>query len=203
MGEAILDFARGVNASQIVIGTSRHRGWRSLFARGIADDVADGSGDIDVHLVSRDDPRQPVRRPRRRSLSGRRRLGGWVLAAVGNLALTVLLAPGRSTPALPLEMLVYLCLTVACALVGGVWPAIACAVASSLIINWFFTDPVGTLTINSPQNAAALVLFVVVAAAVASVVHQSARRTRQAIEAQHESRTWRRWRRSSSARPTR
>ncbi|GAA1874674.1 ATP-binding protein [Lapillicoccus jejuensis] len=189
VGEAILDFARGVNASQIVIGTSRHRGWRSLFARGIADAVADGSGDIDVHLVSRDDPRQPVRRPRRRSLSARRRLGGWALAAAGNLGLTLLLAPGRTTPALPLEMLVYLCLTVACALVGGVWPAVACAVASSLVINWFFTEPVGTLTISSPQNAAALLLFVVVAAAVASVVHLAARRSRQAGEAQQESRT--------------
>ena len=112
-----------------------------------------------------------------------------MLALLGILAITLILVPTRGTHDLPLEVLVYLALTVGCALLGGVWPAVFCAVASSLVINWFFTEPVGTLTINSPQNALALLVFVVVGVSVASVVHLAARRSAQAIEAQHESRT--------------
>ena len=189
VGEAILDFARGVNATQIVIGTSRHGAVRGFLSRGIGEAVAAEAGDIDVHLVGHTTVSTTSRRPGRGSLSLRRRVGGWVLALLGILAITLILVPTRGTHDLPLEVLVYLALTVGCALLGGVWPAVFCAVASSLVINWFFTEPVGTLTINSPQNALALLVFVVVGVSVASVVHLAARRSAQAIEAQHESRT--------------
>lgn len=189
VGEAILDFARGVNATQIVIGTSRHGALRGRFSRGIGEAVAAGAGDIDVHLVGHRAVAVSRRRPGPRSLSRRRRFGGWLLAVLGVVALSLLLVPTRGAHDLPLEVLLYLALTVGCALLGGVWPSVVCAIGSSLVINWFFTDPVGTLTISSPQNALALLVFVVVAVSVASVVHLAARRTRQAVEAQHESRT--------------
>jgi len=189
VGEAILDFARGVNATQIVIGTSRHGALRGRFSRGIGEDVAAGAGDIDVHLVGHRAVAVSRRRTGSRSLSRRRRVGGWLLAVLGVVALSLLLVPTRGAHDLPLEVLLYLALTVGCALLGGVWPSVVCAVMSSLVINWFFTDPVGTLTISSPQNALALLVFLVVAVSVASVVHLAARRTRQAVEAQHESRT--------------
>ncbi|MDQ2758287.1 MAG: DUF4118 domain-containing protein [Actinomycetota bacterium] len=189
VGEAILDFSRGVNATQIVVGTSRHGPMRGRLSRGIGESVAAGAGDIDVHLVGHRAVAVSRRRTGRRSLSRSRRLGGWLLAGLGILALSLLLVPTRAAHQLPIEVLLYLALTVGCALLGGVWPSVVCAVASSLVINWFFTDPVGTLTISSPQNALALLVFVVVAVSVAWVVHLAARRTRQAVEAQYESRT--------------
>ena len=155
-------FARGVNATQIVIGTSRRSRLARLSRRGVGEQVAAASGDIDVHLVS------PHRRPRRGSAAGDDGLGA--AAPLGRLVARhrgrrrghprLLATPGRHE--LPLEVLLFLSLTVATALVGGLLPAIACAVVSSLVINWFFTDPKGTLTIQSPQNALALVVFVVV-----------------------------------------
>jgi two-component system, OmpR family, sensor histidine kinase KdpD len=102
--------------------------------------------------------------------------------------LTLLLVATRESHDLPLDMLAFLALTVACALIGGLWPALFCAVASSLALNYFFTPPINTFTIEDPQNAAALVVFVLVAAAVASAVHLSARRAAQAVAAQRESR---------------
>ena len=59
--------------------------------------------------------------------------------------------------------------------------------ARSLLLNWFFTHPVGTLTISQPENAVALVVFVLVAVVVAFVVHTSARRAERAVAAQRES----------------
>ncbi len=188
VAESILDFARGVNASQIVLGTSRRTALSRLTRRGVGEQVAAASGDIDVHLVSHTAGRVDPLRIRDDGLGPRRRWAGWLLATVGVALVTLALEATSSRHELPLEVLLFLALTVATALVGGLLPAIVCAVVSSLAINWFFTDPKGTLTIQSPQNALALVVFVVVAASVASVVHGAARRRDIALRAQRESR---------------
>src|SRR5690349_24715992 len=49
---ALLDFARGVNATQLVLGTSRRSRWARLFNEGIGSAVIQGSGPIDVHMVT-------------------------------------------------------------------------------------------------------------------------------------------------------
>jgi two-component system sensor histidine kinase KdpD len=51
--QAILDFAREVNASQIVIGATRRSRPKRLFSRGIGETLIEGSGDdIDVYVVT-------------------------------------------------------------------------------------------------------------------------------------------------------
>lgn len=55
--------------------------------------------------------------------------------------------------------MLFLLLTVCTALVGGLWPALVAAVLSSALINWFFTQPLYTLTISDPQNLIALLVF--------------------------------------------
>ena len=62
--------------------------------------------------------------------------------------LTAALVATRGGHTLSLDLLLYLALTVVCALVGGIWPALFCAVVGSLVVNWFFTEPRGTLTIS-------------------------------------------------------
>ena len=81
----------------------------------------------------------------------------------------------------------YLLHTIVASLIGGMAPAVVTSVASSIVVNWFFTPPTGTLTIASPENALALALFVVVAAIVSLVVHRSSRRAEAALAAQQES----------------
>lgn len=50
---AVLDFARQVNASQILIGATRRSRLRRLFSRGIGEVIVEGSGDdIDVCVVT-------------------------------------------------------------------------------------------------------------------------------------------------------
>ncbi|HEY0869582.1 MAG TPA: DUF4118 domain-containing protein [Acidothermaceae bacterium] len=108
---------------------------------------------------------------------GRRRLvGAFVLEALGLPILTICLAAMRSHLYLADDLLLYLAAVIGVTLVGGFVPAIAAAVASSLLLNWYFTPPVHTWTIDSPQNLLALVLFVAVAVTVGSVVHLAARR---------------------------
>ena len=208
VAEAILDFARGVNATQIVLGVSRRGRLQSLLSPGVGETVVAGSGDIDVHLVTHDYAGKGPGKGQGKGSGKRRRTGyarrigfdagarislqrlvaGWLMATLGLGLLTWLLVVTRESHYLALDMLALLALTVACALVGGLWPALFCALMSSLALNFFFTAPLHTLTISDPQNVAVVVVFVLVAVAVASVVHLSAKRTAQAVAAERESR---------------
>jgi two-component system sensor histidine kinase KdpD len=134
---------------------------------------------------------QAARRQRRiTDLSGgigvRRVLVG-VLLAVGGLPLLTL---GLSARWLHLDLgddlLIYLVAVVAVAVVGGFWPAVLAAVIASLLVNWYFTPPVHTLTIADGKSLLALLLFVTVAVTVSSVVHLAALRARQATRSTEE-----------------
>jgi len=118
-------------------------------------------------------------------IRGRRQLAG-VLLAAGLPLLTAALVAVRKDLSLADDLLIYLVAVVAVAVVGGFWPAVLAAVMSSLLLNWYFTPPLHTLTIAEPRNLLALLLFVTVAVAVSSVVHLSARRAIQAARSADE-----------------
>ncbi|MEU1723287.1 ATP-binding protein [Nonomuraea sp. NPDC005692] len=182
---ALLDFARGVNATQLVLGASRRGRFAQVLSRGVGVETTARSGSIDVHMITHEEAKQGRRRPARTraALTRARRASGWALAVAGMPLLTAALAPFRDMLSLPSEILFFLCLTVGVALVGGMWPAITAAVGGSLLLNWFFTAPVGEFTIAAPENLFALVVFVLVAAAVSTIVDIAARRTREAARA--------------------
>jgi signal transduction histidine kinase len=118
-------------------------------------------------------------------IGGRRLLAGVILVA-GLPLLTAALVAGQSKLSLADDLLMYLVAIVAVAVVGGFWPAVLAAVTSSLLLNWYFTRPVHTLTIADPQNLLALLLFVTVAVTVSSVVHLAAHRAQQAARSSDE-----------------
>ncbi|MDQ1031914.1 two-component system sensor histidine kinase KdpD [Streptomyces umbrinus] len=187
---ALLDFARGVNATQIVLGVSRRKGWQYVFGPGVGATVARESGpDLDVHLITHDEAGKgrglPVARSAR--LGRSRVIWGWLVGVGGPALLTLLLTGVTPSVGLANDMLLFLTLTVAAALLGGLFPALASAVVGSLLLNWFFTPPVHTLTIADPKNIVAIAIFVGVAVSVASVVDLAARRTHQAARLRAES----------------
>ncbi|MFI6295882.1 DUF4118 domain-containing protein [Nonomuraea sp. NPDC050790] len=182
---ALLDFARGVNATQLVLGASRRGRFAQIFSRGVGVDTTALSGSIDVHMITHEEAKKGRRRPARTraALTRTRRLAGWVAAVLGMPLLTAGLVPFREDLSLPSEILFFLLMTVGVALIGGMWPAITAAVGGSLLLNYFFTPPVNEFTISDPENLFALIVFVVVAAAVSTIVDLAARRTREAARA--------------------
>ncbi|MFC8095921.1 DUF4118 domain-containing protein [Streptomyces sp. NPDC057301] len=187
---ALLAFARGVNATQIVLGSSRRKSWQYVFGPGVGVTVARESGpDLDVHIVTHEEVAKgrglPVARGAR--LGRARIIWGWFTGVVGPVLLTLLLTHVDAHLGLANDMLLFLTLTVGAALLGGLLPALASAAVGSLLLNWFFTPPAHTLTIANPKNLLALVIFVFVAVSVASVVDLAARRTHQAARLRAES----------------
>ncbi|WP_343900902.1 sensor histidine kinase, partial [Nocardioides aquaticus] len=190
VSQAVVDFAGGVNATMVVVGVSRHGRLRRLFAGTTGDRVAQLAGTIDVHLVTHE---QSARTGRPRSylspLSRQRQVLGLALAVVLPILLTLVLQASHDEDQLPLDLLLFLALTVLVALVGGLVPALLAAVGGFVLMNWFFTPPVNTITIADPQNLVALLVFVAVAVGVATVVDRASRRSAEAVRARTEAAT--------------
>ena len=187
---AVVDFASGANATMVVVGVSRHGRLRRLLTGTTGERIALLAGPIDVHLVTHDQATRSMR-PRLglSSLSRGRQAAGWAASVLLPAFLAWFLHLFEDTDQLPLATLTLLASTVLVALVGGLLPALAAAVVGFLVLNWFFTPPVGTLTVAQPQNVLALLVFVGVAAGVASVVDRASRRAAEATQARTEAAT--------------
>jgi len=185
----LLSFARAQNATQIVLGSTRRSRWAELVRGSVINRVVRASGAIDVHVISQEDDvgGLPVLARRRPSaLSRRRQLAGLVTAVVGVPLLTLVMANAREVFDLEAGMLLYLLLVVVVATIGGAVPALLCAVTGSLALNWFFTPPFYTWTIDEGQNALALAVFVAVAMVISTLVSSAARRRSDAERAAAE-----------------
>ncbi|NKN51937.1 DUF4118 domain-containing protein, partial [Clostridioides difficile] len=121
------------------------------------------------------------------SLSTRRRIAGFAVLAVFGPLLTWLLVSLRSPEALTTDVLAYELLAVVVALVGGAFPSLIAALASGFALDYFFTKPFYTVTVNEPLHLVALLLYLLTAALVSVVVDRAARKTRVARRAAAES----------------
>ena len=187
---ALLDFARAVSATQLVVGTSRRNRVSRVMFRGIGETIVALSGDIDVHMVTHE----------------RAGKGRWPAASLGQsepgrqvaaLAAAILAPPAlaaalthfRGPLNLTSQVLVFLVALVAIARLGGLLPALLAAVSSSLLLNYYFIPPIHRFTIADPNNIFALATFVLVALTVASVVDTAVRQSRRAAHASAEAET--------------
>ncbi|MCY1158353.1 MAG: hypothetical protein MOP51_1377, partial [Citricoccus sp.] len=188
---ALLGFARSVQATHVVVGTARGRHLTGLLRSDTALRVLDAADDLDVLVVAHAAGRSHAARARSHApLSWSRRLAGWALALAGPCALTAgFLAAGAGTDAVTLNFLCHLTVVVFVAILGGWWPAVAAALVSTMLLNWFFTPPTRMWIIHEPLNIWALGLFLLVAAGVARVVDVEARRTTEAGRARHQATT--------------
>ncbi|MFJ6028490.1 ATP-binding protein [Pseudarthrobacter sp. NPDC092424] len=189
----ILDFARSINASQIVLGTPagpcRRRGiadW--VRGGGVAERVRKNAGNVDIHLVATkaadgygaEGTGGPARRLAARPRAGMGRPGRGRVRQGAGFALAVLLPallqfflgqlPHRQ---LSTDMLVHLSGVVAVSLLGGVWAAVLAALVAGMIVNYFSVRPVGSLFILDPENVLAILVFLVLAVAVSLLMDRS------------------------------
>jgi two-component system sensor histidine kinase KdpD len=184
---ALLEFARGVDATQLVIGTSRRSRLARVLVESIGARVVQDSGHIDVHMVTHPEAGRGIRLPRRFSaVPAVRRAAGWGLSLLLPLAAVAVGILGRHVLGLSTDVVLFFLATVVAALVGGLGPALLAAVASGALLNFFLTPPLYTFTISQRENVITLVVMVLVAVLVALVVDRAARRAQQAAQARAE-----------------
>jgi two-component system sensor histidine kinase KdpD len=186
IGTALLEFAKGENATQLVVGASRRSRLDEWLRGSPVGKVIREAGPLDVHVISYEGARRtgsPRRAPRGGAISFRRQVSAWIMAIAGLPLLTGLLVALGSELALHNILLIYLLAALVVAAIGGVWSAVAAAAGGFLLANWFFTDPVRTWTIADPDNLVSLFSFLVVAITVGLLVGISTRRSAEAKKA--------------------
>ncbi|PPK63237.1 sensor histidine kinase KdpD [Actinokineospora auranticolor] len=184
---ALLEFARGVNATQLVLGTSRRSRLARVFDEGIGAAVVRASGPIDVHMVTHDGARRRGRwSGAREALSPSRLRWGWLLSVLLPAAVTGFGTLAGRDLSFSTDLIGFFLATVLVALVGGLGPALAAAFLGAGLLNYFFTPPLYSLTVATPENLVTLVAMVVTAVLVALVVDRAARLAEQAARARTE-----------------
>ncbi len=181
----LLDFAREMNATQLVIGTSRRSRWARVLDEGIGAAIVQDSGRIDVHMVTHEEAKRGF--SVRSESPRRRRLVSWaaaVLVPTALCALTVLVLDRYLN--VPGHTAVFFVGVLFVALLGGVAPAALSAVLSGMLLNYFLTDPRHTFTIAEPDAAVTEIVLLLMAVAVAGLVDRAASREREARQASRE-----------------
>lgn len=111
---------------------------------------------------------------------------GWVLSILAPVIATGLGVLLRDAVEFSTDVILFVLSTVIVALVGGLGPALVAAIFGAGLLNFFFTPPLYTLDVHSPQNVVTLIVMVVVAVMVALVVASAARRGVAAARARTE-----------------
>jgi len=186
MSEAILAFAHDRNVTKIVVGKPRRRLWTRILIGSIVDALVQGSGDIDIYVISAE--REPGVSPsliRRRAIPTDWAPYGWAMAVVA-------LASGVAWLTLPFFelanlVMVYLLGIVVVATRYGRGPSLVASVLSVAALDFLFVAPVFTFAVSDVRYLFTFAVMLLVGLVTSSL---AARIRMQAVAArQREERT--------------
>ncbi len=181
---ALLEFARDVNATQLVIGSSRRSRWARILDEGVGAAVVQQSGDIDVHIVTDEDAKPSFRRI---SISPQERRAASWLAAIAVPCLMCAIVVGWLDRYLDTgQSALFVVGVLLVALLGGIAPAVLSALLSGVLLNYFLLAPRRDFAIAEHDAAVTEVVLLLVAVAVAALVDAAAKRSREAGRASRE-----------------
>ncbi|SDR55897.1 two-component system, OmpR family, sensor histidine kinase KdpD [Rhizobiales bacterium GAS113] len=158
--DELLRYARRENVTQIVLGRSAAHWFARLRGRSLPEEIVRRASGIAVHIVTSDQeaPRRSFAHlwPRLSALAGVVPfLSVAAAVGIGLVASHYLVLPNLS--------MIFLTAVLFCAVSYGAWSAIIAAVLSFLAYNFFFIEPVYTLTVAEPHELFALLIFLLVA----------------------------------------
>jgi two-component system sensor histidine kinase KdpD len=189
VADELVRYAQRRNATEMLLGKSGRSRWRERWSGSPLNEVIRKSGNIDVRVITGEEgagdgatrtPAQPhvIGRPNE-YLKG---LGFVAVAGMVAKLLQVLLA-------LPDPALVFLTAILFAAVFYGLGPSILSALASLLVYDFFFVDPLYTFTVTKPQDLLSLAVFLIVAVITSNLMSriraqaETARRREERTEA--------------------
>ncbi len=157
----MLDAARARNATHLVLGRAPASFWRRSLGRTLGARLAREAPDFALHFVP-----APGKAPPPRTVPARPKPQGWLPFAAVAVAVVALTAIGHFfRQDLPVEAadMVYLAAVVAAAFFWGTGPALLAAALGILAWDFFFIEPLYTITIDRPRDFLTGTVFAVVA----------------------------------------
>lgn len=175
----LIDFARDVNATQLVVGTSRRSRLARFFDEGITATVVQRSGPLDVHVVTHEEAGTGISKPR---VGPGASVTGWLAAVALPPAICALLL---AVPPLGVgtQTALFVAGVLMIALLGGIARAALSAVLSGVLITYFLIEPRNSFAVAGADSALTTGVLLGLAIAVAGLVDQTARHSRAARRA--------------------
>ncbi|HEY7517826.1 MAG TPA: sensor histidine kinase KdpD [Methylomirabilota bacterium] len=161
MSEEILAFARQHNVTRIVVGKPQRSLWKRILLGSIVDALVQGSGDIDIAVVSGDKD-EPAPAPVRRRMAAPTSWSGY-----GQAVATVMVATGLSwllVPRFELSnlVMVYLLGIVLVARRHGRGPSLLASLLSVAAFDFFFVPPHLTFTVSDVRYVVTFLVMLLV-----------------------------------------
>lgn len=168
MRDSILDYAHERNITRILVGKPGRRRWARIVRGSIVDALVEGSGNIDVYVVSgeRDEP-APAPGPRRRVATVSWSSCGWTVAAVAAATGVAWAMFGRFE--LANLIMVYLLGIVIVARRYGRGPALLASILSVALFDFLFVPPHLTFAVSDVRYAVTFAVMFVVALAISGL----------------------------------
>lgn len=159
---AVLDYARRNNVTQIVVGKSHRRGWRSLFHRSLAPELLKAQNGAALHIITEmgsGPSAAPAFTGPKPRFQWRGHVGAVTMvgAAIGLAALL-----DQHVENANLAML-FMVSALGAGLAFGLWPAVTAAGLAAFAYNFFFLQPRLSFWIGHPADLLTFLVFFAVA----------------------------------------
>lgn len=169
VGRAIIDYARTRNVTKIIVGKTAQPWWRRMVGRTVVEDLLEHSGDIDVYVIrgERESDRESYRSSRATDRVG---FGAYLRSAVVVLACTlvgsVILRLGLAEANIVMTYLVGVAFIAAR---YGNGPAVAAALGSVLVFDFFFVPPYLTFAVSNTKYLPTFGVMLVIGVVISSL----------------------------------
>jgi len=157
----IVRYARSRNVTEIVLGKSLRPWWKNLLSRSPIAEVIRQSGDVEVRVISATQGLKgmlPGRRPLLQPGSPLHYLVAVTMVGLAG-ALAKLL---QWAVDLPDPSMLFLTAVLMTAILGGLVPSIIASMLGLLVYDFFFVQPLYTLTVTKPQDVVSLIVYLIV-----------------------------------------
>ncbi len=156
----IKSYIAEARATQLIVGKSMRSRWFELRHGSVVDRLIRETPGVAIHVLPMPgEAPKPTHRPKR--ALGEPEDYGWTTLMVG--AVTAAGSGLFHILNLGNVALLYLLPVMVAASLFGRWPALFAGVLSSLLYNFFFLPPTGTLTVNNPENVITIIVLLGVA----------------------------------------
>lgn len=180
------DQIEGLRATQLVIGRSQRSWWFTLRHGSVVDTILRQSDGIAVHVIPSATEATAARR------RGQGLITGWgrppvyaviALLVTGTTGLAHVVQPWIGAGAIDL---LYLLPVIVAATLYGLRPGLVTGLAAALAFNFFFLDPVYSLTIAQPQSVLTMLILLGVAAFTSNLAGRLRSRARLGVRGAQE-----------------
>jgi two-component system sensor histidine kinase KdpD len=179
VASALVAYAQQRNVTELILGKPLHPWWRELWQRSPIDEIIRRSGDIEVRVISGEREVTTSEKAAKPAARPRVALRGYLVASALVAASAGVAWVMHHVFRLPDVSMIFLTGVLFAAVWGGLGPSLAASAISLFVYDFFFVEPIFTLTVTKPHDVVLMSVFLIVAV----LVSQLTARARDEAEA--------------------